>query len=81
WSLEQRVLRTVPKRDLATTYLGRRQALPFILGPVGFLGLYADDGEIKAARAAAAADIPICLSTFSINSITDLRAASQGELH
>ena len=81
WSLEQRVLRTVPKRDLATTYLGRRNALPFMLGPVGFLGLYSANGEIKAARAAAAADIPICLSTFSINSITDLRAASNAELH
>ncbi len=81
WALEQRVLRTVPKRDLGTTYLGRRNALPFMLGPVGFLGLYAANGEIKAARAAAAADIPICLSTFSINTITDLRAVSGGELH
>ena len=81
WSLEQRVLRTAPNRNLATTYLGRRNALPFMLGPVGFLGLYAANGELKTARAAAAADIPICLSTFSINSITDLRAASQGDLH
>ena len=81
WTLEQRVLRTAPKRDLGTAFLGRRNALPFMLGPVGFLGLYAANGEIKAARAAAAADIPICLSTFSINTITDLRGVSGGELH
>ena len=52
WQLEQRVLVNREPRDLGTTVLGLRQALPFLLGPVGFLGLYAGRGEIQAARAA-----------------------------
>jgi isopentenyl diphosphate isomerase/L-lactate dehydrogenase-like FMN-dependent dehydrogenase len=52
-----------------------------MLGPVGFLGLYASQGEQKAARAAHAAGIPLCLSTFSTASLADVRAASEGPLH
>lgn len=82
WQLEQRVLAGVQPRQLATDFLGRRNALPFMLGPVGFLGLFAGKGEILAARAAHAADIPSCLSNFSIASLTDLRQAGcSGPLH
>jgi isopentenyl diphosphate isomerase/L-lactate dehydrogenase-like FMN-dependent dehydrogenase len=52
WLLEQRVLRNVDKRDLSTTFLGFRRPLPFMLGPVGFSGLFAPRGEILAAQAA-----------------------------
>ncbi|GGD41717.1 alpha-hydroxy acid oxidase [Aureimonas glaciei] len=82
WQLEQRVLAGVQPRKLATDFLGRRNALPFMLGPVGFLGLFAGKGEILAARAAHAADIPTCLSNFSIASLADLRQAGcDGPLH
>lgn len=70
--LEQRVLSGVTTPSLKTRLLGRPRSLPFMLGPVGFLGLYAGDGEIKAARAAAKAGIPFCLSSFSIASIARL---------
>jgi isopentenyl diphosphate isomerase/L-lactate dehydrogenase-like FMN-dependent dehydrogenase len=81
WELEQRVLAVAPERDLRTSFLGRRQALPFMLGPVGFLGLYSGRGEFAAAIAAKSAGIPFCLSTFSIASIAELRATVGGELH
>ena len=82
WQLEQRVLAGVQPRALSTDFLGRRNALPFMLGPVGFLGLFAGKGEILAARAAEAADIPVCLSNFSIASLADLRQAGcSGPLH
>ncbi|MCS0502654.1 alpha-hydroxy acid oxidase [Ancylobacter mangrovi] len=81
WTLVQRVLNDISVRDLSTDFLGARHPLPFMLGPVGFLGLYAARGEIAAARAAHAAGIPLCLSTFSIASLTELRAATQGPLH
>lgn len=81
WTLRQRVLEDVAKRDLATRFLGAEHALPFMLGPVGFLGLYAGRGEIAAARAAHAAGIPLCLSTFSIASLAELRQATSGPLH
>ncbi len=57
----QNVLGDYAEPDLATEYLGRRHPLPFMLGPVGFLGLYARNGEQKAASAAHAAGIPFCL--------------------
>ncbi|APO75131.1 L-lactate dehydrogenase (cytochrome) 1 [Rhizobium etli 8C-3] len=80
-ALRQNVLVEPRPQDLSTTYLGRRHPLPFMLGPVGFLGLYSGKGEIKAARAAHAAAIPFCLSTFSIASLADLRAKTDGPLH
>lgn len=79
--LEQRVLASGRVPDLATTFLGTRHALPFMLGPVGFLGLYRGRGEVLAARAAAAAGTGFCLSTFSIASMTSLAQAVTGELH
>ena len=78
--LRQSVLTGIHAPDLSAHFLGRRQTLPFMLGPVGFLGLYASQGEQKAARAAHAAGIPLCLSTFSIASLADVRAATDGPL-
>jgi L-lactate dehydrogenase (cytochrome) len=73
--LRQRVMVDVSQRSLATTVLGETVALPLALGPTGLCGLFHGDGEILAARAAAAAGIPFCLSTMSICSIEDVRAA------
>ncbi|MBS7538677.1 alpha-hydroxy acid oxidase [Ancylobacter lacus] len=81
WNLRQRVLVDTSRRTLATRFLGAERPLPFMLGPVGYLGLYAGHGEILAARAAAAAGIPLALSTFSIASLATLRARTAGELH
>ena len=81
WALRQRVLVDTSKRDLTTTFLGQINSLPFMLGPIGFLGLYAGHGEILSAQAAHKAGIPLCLSTFSIASITELRAKTLGPLH
>jgi isopentenyl diphosphate isomerase/L-lactate dehydrogenase-like FMN-dependent dehydrogenase len=80
WSLVQRVLMNSTERDLSTTFLGARHALPFMLGPVGFLGLYAGQGEVQAAQAAHGAGIPLCLSTFSIASLSEVRRKTSGPL-
>ena len=79
--LKQTILTGVHAPDLTTHFLGRKFALPFMLGPVGFLGLYASNGEQKAARAAHAAGTALCLSTFSIASLTDVRRVTAGPLH
>src|SRR5271168_4850449 len=71
----QRILVDVSKRDLSTTILGEPAALPFILAPVGLLGMQHGDGEIHACRAAQAAGIPFTQSTMSICSIEDIAAA------
>jgi L-lactate dehydrogenase (cytochrome) len=71
----QRILVDVSKRDLSTTILGEKSALPLILAPVGLLGMQHGDGEIHACRAAQAAGIPFTQSTMSICSIEDIAAA------
>ena len=74
--LRQRVAIDVDKRDLQTTIAGTPAKLPLALAPIGLCGMQHGDGEILAARAAAAAGIPFCLSTMSICSIEDVAAAS-----
>lgn len=73
--LRQRVMIDVDRRSLATTIVGQPVALPLALAPTGLTGLTRGSGEILAARAAAAAGIPFCLSTMSICSIEQVRAA------
>ncbi|WP_321782040.1 alpha-hydroxy acid oxidase [Paraburkholderia sp. J94] len=74
WTLEQRVLVDLSKRDLSSEFLGARYSMPAMLAPVGFAGSFWPNGEVQAARAATQADIPMCLSTFSINSIEEVGA-------
>jgi L-lactate dehydrogenase (cytochrome) len=76
WRFRHRVLADMSERRLGTTVLGAEQALPLALAPTGFAGLLWPRGEIAAARAAAAAGIPYCLSTASICSIEEVRAAT-----
>lgn len=75
--LRQRVLHDVSAIDTSTTLFGQELALPVILGPVGLAGMYARRGEAQAARAAAAAAIPICLSTLSVCPISEVCGAAQ----
>jgi len=71
-ALRQRVLRDVSAIDLSTELFGRRHAMPVGLGPVGLAGLYARRGEVQAARAAAAANVPFALSTVSACSLREV---------
>ena len=73
--LRQRVLVDVSKISVATTMLGEPVALPVAIAPAGMTGLIHGDGEIHAARAAEAAGTKFCLSTMSICTIEDVRAA------
>ena len=79
-ALRQRVLRDVSTIELSTTLFGKRQALPVALGPVGIAGMYHRRGETQAARAAAAAGVPFCLSTVSLCSLAEVRRATDGPL-
>ncbi|GAC1665126.1 MAG: alpha-hydroxy acid oxidase [Steroidobacteraceae bacterium] len=73
----QRVMVDVSNVSLATTLLGAPASLPLVLAPTGLAGLFCADGEILAARAAAACGIPYCMSTMSICSIEDVREATR----
>lgn len=73
--LRQRVLRGSAEIDLGTTLLGETMALPMALSPVGLTGMYARRGEVQAAHAADAAEIPYTLSTVSICPIEEVAPA------
>jgi L-lactate dehydrogenase (cytochrome) len=75
-TLKQRVLRDVSNIDLSTELFGKNWAMPVGLGPVGLSGLYARRGEVQAARAAAAANVPFALSTLSACSIDEVARAA-----
>lgn len=72
----QRVAVDISARKLATTMAGIDVAMPVALAPTGLTGMQHADGEILAARAAAAAGVPFTLSTMSICSIEDVAAHS-----
>ena len=76
--LRQRVMVDVSKLSVATTVLGERWNVPIGIAPTGLTGLFHRDGEIHGARAAQAAGVPFTLSTMSICSIEDVRAAVKG---
>jgi len=74
----QRVLIDADDRSLGTTMLGEKVSMPVAIAPTGLTGLLHGDGEVLAARAAEAAGIRFTLSTMSICSIEDVRAATSG---
>lgn len=77
-ALRQRVLRNVADIDLTTRLFGGQQSLPVALGPVGIAGMFRRRGEVQAARAAAAAGVPFCLSTVSLCSLDEVTRATSG---
>jgi L-lactate dehydrogenase (cytochrome) len=72
----QRVAVDMTGRSQASQMAGIPVSMPVALAPVGSTGMQHADGEIKAARAAAAFGVPYTLSTMSICSIEDVAAAS-----
>ena len=75
-ALRQRVMRDVSKLSTKVTWFGQEYAMPVGLGPVGFAGMFARRGEVQAARAAAKARVPLCLSTMSICDVREVASAS-----
>jgi L-lactate dehydrogenase (cytochrome) len=73
----QRVMVDVSEMSLGTTLLGLPVSMPLAIAPTGLAGFFHADGEILGARAAADFGIPFCLSTMSICSIEDVRAATR----
>lgn len=78
WRLLPRVGIDVARRELGVGIVDLPAALPLVLAPTGLAGLYSPHGEAKAARAAAAAGIPFCLSTNSVASLEEVAAEAPG---
>jgi L-lactate dehydrogenase (cytochrome) len=71
-ALRQRVLRDMSSLELTIETLGQTLAMPVGLAPVGMAGMYGRRGEVQAARAAATAGVPFCLSTVGICSVEEV---------
>lgn len=65
WRILPRMLRDTSDRSLEVEVGGRTLPTPITLSPIGVQTLYASDGELATARAAAALDVPQCVSTVS----------------
>ncbi|MBK9607002.1 MAG: alpha-hydroxy-acid oxidizing protein [Betaproteobacteria bacterium] len=74
-----RVLIDVSKRSQQTSLFGRTYAAPFGIAPIGISALYAYRGDIVLARAAAAANIPMILSSSSLIRMEDVKNEGQTE--
>jgi 4-hydroxymandelate oxidase len=74
--LRPRVLVDVADVDPSTTLLGAPSALPVAIAPMAAQGLGHPDAEWAMARAAAAAGIPIILSTMSTASLEAVAAGA-----
>ena len=77
-TLQPRVLVDVRALSAATTFLGRPAALPVGIAPMAAHGDLHPDGEVATARAAAAAGVPLTLSTFSSRTLEEVAAAAPG---
>jgi 4-hydroxymandelate oxidase len=71
-----RVLVDVARVATATTLLGVPAAVPWAIAPMAAQGLAHPDAEVAVARAAAAAGVPLILSTLSSISLEDVAAAA-----
>jgi isopentenyl diphosphate isomerase/L-lactate dehydrogenase-like FMN-dependent dehydrogenase len=76
WRIVPRMLTDVSQPSYASTVLGLTLPSPFLLGPIGVLGIAHPGGECAVARAGASEGVPMVLSTASTTPIEDVAAAS-----
>jgi len=74
--LVPRMLRDVAEGSTAIELFGARHAAPILLAPVAYQKLAHDDGELATARAAAALETAMIVSTLSSVPIEDVATAS-----
>ncbi len=73
-----RMLRDVSERTLHRTVLGTAMPAPVLLAPIGVQTLAHPDGELAAARAAAALELPFIASTASSYTLEEIAKAGGG---
>jgi L-lactate dehydrogenase (cytochrome) len=80
YALRPRVFTDVAVRDISTTLLGERLAVPLVVAPTGLIGMIRPGAEIMAARAAARHGIPFTVSSMATTSLEDVARASNPSL-
>jgi L-lactate dehydrogenase (cytochrome) len=77
---DPRYLTDVSARDVSTTVLGQRVAVPFLLAPAGLATVVHPDGELAAARAAGRAGTVFVVSTASGHRLETIAEHATGPL-
>jgi (S)-mandelate dehydrogenase len=72
WRFMPRTLVDVSQRTLQTQLLGKPAAMPLMVAPTGFNGLFMHHGDLALARAAAEAGVPFVQSTMSNDSVEEV---------
>jgi isopentenyl diphosphate isomerase/L-lactate dehydrogenase-like FMN-dependent dehydrogenase len=78
WSIVPKMLTNIAGRTLETSIIGQLSAAPLMIAPIGLHELYSGEGELAAARAAAARRIPFTLSCQSSRTMEEV-ARAMGE--
>ena len=76
WRIVPRMLTDVSTPSYSARLLGADLKVPVLLAPVGVLQIAHPDGELAVARAAAAAGVPMILSTAASTAMEDVAAAN-----
>jgi len=72
WRFMPRTLVDVSHRTLETELLGAPAAMPLVIAPTGFNGLFMHHADLALARAAAKAGVPFVQSTMSNDAVEDV---------
>lgn len=78
YAIWYRVLADVAVRDLSTTVLGTRVAMPILVAPTAYHRLAHEEGELASARGAADAGTLFVASTLATTTLEEIAAASAG---
>jgi isopentenyl diphosphate isomerase/L-lactate dehydrogenase-like FMN-dependent dehydrogenase len=76
WRIVPRMLHNVADRDLSVRIFDRTFPAPVLLAPIGVQSIVHPEGELATARGAAAAGVPIILSTASSYAMEEVAEAS-----
>ncbi|XP_045472724.1 hydroxyacid oxidase 1-like [Harmonia axyridis] len=76
YKLRPRILRDVSRRDLSTTVLGEKVAIPFGIAPTAMQRMANPEGELANVRAAQAMGTVYILSTLATSSIEEVAQAA-----
>lgn len=76
WRIVPRMLRDVKQRDHRVSILGTEMRAPVMLAPIGVQEILHPEAELAVARAAAAVEAPIMLSTLASNPLEAVAEAS-----
>lgn len=81
YKLRPRIMKNVDGCDMSSSIFGQQVKAPFGFAPSAAHKLAHPQGELATSRAAAANDIPMCLSSWATTSLEDVKNAGGSNPH